>query len=234
MNSHLYEILLESSQMWVKIQAPCTSKEQAIAYFGIRFGGKDPDNPAPLYPGRTFDIPTKLRECTEEIANWDSFKDFFPEGWDDLEFNLVGDPYPWCDTLSDGCNCHGSEDRLDTAFVADFGLTEDVDRRMIKSQNVRYAENLRWWQERAAETESSGRAQPPYREAVKAMAESILPAEPDPDRLIIVIVTDRKDPRGTGVLITLKRDPIDGMHKMPVTHYSEWEACLQTIEEQNE
>ena len=79
--------------------------------------------------------------------------------------------------------------------------------------------------------EDGTREQPPYREAVEAMAEAILPAEPDPDRLIIVIVTDRKDPRGRGVLVTVQRDPIDGLHKIPVTHYLTWGNCLETIEE---
>ena len=110
MSYHLYEILLESSQMWVKIQAPCVSVEQAMAFFDCRFGGDDPDPPVPVSPYRTFDVPTTLSECTESIANWDSIKDSLPSHWDGNEFRLVGEPYPWCETLADGCDCHGSED----------------------------------------------------------------------------------------------------------------------------
>ena len=60
MSYHLFEILLESSQMWMKIQSPCVSAEQAMAYFGARFGGEDPDPPVPVRPYRTFEIPSML------------------------------------------------------------------------------------------------------------------------------------------------------------------------------
>ena len=231
MSYHLYEILLESSQMWVKIQAPCESVEQAIAYFGIRFGGEDPDSPVPVRPYRTFDVPTMLSECTESMANWDSVKESFPPGWDEREFRLVGDPYPWCETLADGCDCHGSEDELSSAYCSDFGLPGEVEKRASKSPNLRYAENLGRWEERAAARESSSGEQPPYRDAVVRMAESILPAVPDPDRLIIVVVTDRKNPRGGGVLITVRRNPRDALHEVPVTYYSSWVDCLEVIDD---
>ena len=231
MNYHLYEILLESPQMWVKIQAPCVSVEQAKASFGSRFGGEDPDPPVPVRPYRTFNIPTMLSECAESIANWYSVKDSFPPGWDGHEFRLVGEPYPWCETLADGCDCHGSEDELSAAYCSDFGLAGDVERRASKSPNVRYAENLRKWEESAAAMERNSGEQPPYRDAVIGMAESILLAEPDPDRLIIVVVTDRKNPRGRGVLITVRRNPKDGLHEVPVTHYLTWENCLEAIED---
>jgi len=231
MSYHLYEILLESSQMWVKIQSPCVSMEQAIAYFGIRFGGQDPDPPVPVNPYRTFDIPTMLSECIESIANWDSVKDSFPPGWARHEFRLVGDPYPWCETMADGCDCHGSEDELSRAYCSDFGLLGEIEKRASKSPNVRYAESLRRWEERAATRERSSSEQPPYQDAVVRMAESILPAEPDPDRLIIVVVTDRKDPRGRGVLITVKRNPADGLHEVPVAHYLTWANCLEVIDD---
>ena len=237
MSYHLYEILLESSQMWVKIQSPCWSVEQAKMYFGVRFGGKDPtqpvppDTPVPVNPHRTFNVPTMLSECTQSIANWDSVKDSFPSRWNGHEFRLVGEPYPWCEILADGCDCHGSEDELSSAYCSDFGLLEAVEKRASKSPNVRYTENLRRWEERAAARERNSREQPPYRNAVVRMAESILPAEPDPDRLIIVVVTDRKDPRGRGVVITVRRNPKDGLHEVPVTHYLTWANCLEVIED---
>lgn len=228
---HLYEILLESAQMWVKIQSPCMSVEQAKAYFGIRFGGEDPNPPVPVYPYRTFGIPTILPECVKDIANWESVKDSFPPGWNDHEFSLVGEPYSWCETLADGCECHGSEDELSAAYCSDFGLKGDVEKRASKSPNVRYAENLRKWEERVADMDGDSGEQPPYRDAVIRMAESILPSEPDPDRLIIVVVTDRKNPRGDGVVITVQRNPQDGLHEVPVTHYSAWTNCLEVIED---
>ena len=231
MSYHLYEILLESSQMWMKIQLPCVSVEQAKASFGGRFGGEDPDPPVPIHPYRTFDIPSMLSECTESIANWNSVKDSLPPGWDEHEFRLVGEPYPWCETLADGCDCHGSEDELSAAYCSGFGLARDVEQRASKSPNVRYAENLKQWEERAAAREMKSGGQPPYRDAVIRMAESILPAEPDPDRLILVVVTDRKDPRGGGVVITLQRNPTDGLHEVPVTYYSAWENCLEVLED---
>lgn len=230
MSYHLYEILLESSQMWMKIQSPCSSVEQAMAYFGARFGGEDPDPPVPIRPYRTFDIPSMPSEWAESIANWDSVRDSLPLGWDEHEFRLVGEPYPWCETLAGGCDCHGSEDELSAAYCSDFGLAEDVGQRAGKSSNVRYAENLKQWEERAADRERSSREQPPYREAVIRMAESILPVEADPDRLIIVVVTDRKNPRGRGVVITLQRNPTEGLHDVPVTYYSAWDNCLEVLE----
>ena len=39
MEYHLYEIVLESPVMWVKIQAPCKSHWQANAMLEARFGG---------------------------------------------------------------------------------------------------------------------------------------------------------------------------------------------------
>ena len=110
-------------------------------------------------------------------------------------------------------------------------LAGDVEQRASKSPNVRYAENLKQWEERAAARERSSGEQPPYRDAVIRMAESILPAEPDPDRLIVVVVTDRKNPRGGGVVITLQRNPTDGLHEVPVTYYSAWENCLEVLED---
>lgn len=231
MSYHLYEILLESSQMWVKIQSPCISVEQAKAYFGARFGGENPNPPVPVHPYRTLEIPVTLSECTEDIANWDSVKDSFPQGWDEYKFSLVGDPYPWCETLADGCDCHGSEDGLSSAYCSDLGLLEEADKRASKSPNVRYAENLKKWEATAAARESTPAKGPPYRDAVVRLAESILPMEQDPDRLIIVAVTDRKDPRGRGVLVTVRRNPTDGLHEVPVTYYSTWAGCLELIDD---
>lgn len=106
-----------------------------------------------------------------------------------------------------------------------------MEKRASKSPNVRYAESLRKWEERATAMERNSGEQPPYRDAAIRMAESILPSEPDPDRLIIVVVTDRKNPRGGGVLVTVRRNPKDGLHEVPVTYYSAWTNCLEVIED---
>ena len=143
--NHLYEIEFESLQMWLKIQAACSSEEQATAFFECRFGGNDPDplRPDLRYVSFSFHVPRKLSECSDHILNWEAVKDRFPTGWDDQEFHVVGGPYPWCETLSDDCGCHGSDGRLGAAYCSDLGLREDTARRASKSPNTRHLENLR-------------------------------------------------------------------------------------------
>ena len=87
--NHLYEIVLESPQMWLKTQASCWSEEQATAFFECRFGGNAPD---PLWPHLrnvlfSFLVPRKLSECSDHIFNWEAIKDRLPTGWDDQEFH---------------------------------------------------------------------------------------------------------------------------------------------------
>ena len=232
MSYHLYEILLESSQMWVKIQSPCVSVEQAMAYFGVRFGGEDPDPSVPVRPYRTFDI---FRPCFRSapkasLTGMQSGTPFLRVGMSTssgCSENPTLGVRPWQTVVT------ATDQRTNSAaaYCSDFGLAADVEQRASKSPNVRYAENLKQWEERAVARERSSGEQPPYRDAVIRMAESILPTEPDPDRLIIVVVTDRKDPRGRGVLITVRRNPSDGLHEVPVTHYLRWENCLEAIED---
>ena len=141
---HLYEIVLESPQMWLKIQASCQSEEQATAFFEYRFGGNSPD---PLRPDLRYDlfsfrVPRKVSECSDHIFNWEAIKDRLPDGWDDHEFRLAQGPYPWCETLSDDCDCHGLDGRLDAAYCSDLGLREDTARQASKSPNTRHLENL--------------------------------------------------------------------------------------------
>lgn len=135
--NHLYEVALESPQMWVKFQASCESLEQAMAFFQSRLGGEDPEPPVPVYPYLTFKIPTKLSGRTQDIANWDSIKDHLPDGWDDNVFRLSEGPYPWCETLSDDCDCFGSQGRQDVVHCSGFGLLEEMDKRASRSQNIR-------------------------------------------------------------------------------------------------
>ncbi len=138
MNHHLYEIVLESPQMWLKLQGSCWSEEQATAFFAHRFGGNDPDplRPDLRYVSFSFRVPRKLSECTAHIFNWEAIKDRLPTGWDDQQFRLAEGPYPWCETLSDECDCHGEKGRLDIVYCSDFGLREHDAKRKIKSPNT--------------------------------------------------------------------------------------------------
>ena len=133
---HLYEIVLESHQMWIKFQASCSLPEQAVAFLQSRLGGEDPNPPVPEYPYLSFEIPTRLSERVHNIANWESVKDSFPDGWDEHEFRLAEGPYPWCESLSDDCDCHGGKGRLDIVYCSDFGLREDDAKRKTKSPNT--------------------------------------------------------------------------------------------------
>ena len=142
--NHLYEIVLESPQMWLKLQASCWSEEQATAFFECRFSGNAPDplRPDLRYVLFSFLVPRKLSECSDHIFNWGAIKDRLPTGWDDHEFRLARGPYSWCETLSDDCDCHGSDGRLDASYCSDLGLREDTARRASKSPNTRHFENL--------------------------------------------------------------------------------------------
>ena len=158
--NHLYEIVLESPQMWLKIQASCWSEEQATAFFECRFAGNAPD---PLRPHlrnvlSSFLVSRKLSECSDHIFNWEAIKDRLPTGWDDQEFHVVGGPYPWCETLSDDCDCHGSDGRLDATYCSDLGLREDTARRASKSPNTRHLENLQGLRRALVNRQNASRA----------------------------------------------------------------------------
>ena len=137
MEFHLYEIILESPVMWVKIQASCESHWQANAMLEARFGGTTNASPGPGYLPQSFSMPIRLSECVEWVMNWNSIEHQLPDGWDDHEFRLVEGPYPWCESLSDGCVCYGTRGRLDATYVSDFGLHDEEGRRNRKSQNAR-------------------------------------------------------------------------------------------------
>ena len=155
---HLYEIVLESDQMWIKFQASCSSSEQALAFLEHRLGGEEPDPPVPVYPYLSFEIPTKLSERVSDITNWESVKDSFPEGWDAHEFRLAEAPYPWCESLSDNCDCHGGKGRLDVVYCADFGLQGETAKRAAKSPNVRHREYIQQLRQRVANSQRAPRA----------------------------------------------------------------------------
>ena len=172
---HLYEIVLESLQIWLKIQASCESMEQAKVLFEHRFGGNAPDplRPDLRYASFSFRVPCKLSECSHYIFNWDAIKDHLPTRWDDREFRLAEGPYPWCETLSDDCDCHGMKGGLDF-YCSDLGLLEDTDKRAIKSQNVMHLNNIQEMEKRIAHRDESRRAQRASRqEAIYAAAEPV-------------------------------------------------------------
>ena len=130
---HLYEVVFESPAMWMKVQAPGDPEWDLPAFpmLQARFGGTTEDQYEP-----SFSIPFRLSERSDHIYNWEDIKDSLPAGWDDHEFRLAKGPYPWCDTLSDGCNCHANKGRLDVTYCSDFGLRDETDRRTTKSQNA--------------------------------------------------------------------------------------------------
>ena len=86
-----------------------------------------------------------------------SIADRLPAGWDDDEFHIVENPYPWCETLSDDCDCHGAKGRLDAAYCSDFGMHDEADKRAGKSDNVRHRQYIQSMEERIAGLDESRR-----------------------------------------------------------------------------
>ncbi len=163
---HLYEIVLESPQMWLKLQASCSSEEQATAFLAYRFGGSDPDplRPELRYVSFSFRVPRKLSDCFEHIFNWEAIKDHLPTGWDDHEFRLAEGPYPWCETLSDDCDCHGAKGGLGLVYCSDLGLHVEAAKRVSKSRNVRHLNNIQSMEERIARSDETRRTERLQRE----------------------------------------------------------------------
>ena len=96
-----------------------------------------------MYVTFSFLVPKRLSECSEHIFNWEEIKDHLPAGWDDQEFRVVDGPYPWCDTLSDNCSCHGRKGRLDATYCSDLGLHDEHAKRASRSPNVRHSEQVK-------------------------------------------------------------------------------------------
>ena len=140
--SHLYEMVIGNARVWLKLQASCESTEQAGAFFECRFNGNDC-----ILDGKLAITPFRLSKRSDYIANWASIVDRLPVGWDDDEFRIVEPPYPWCEGLSDGCDCHGRKGRLDEVFCSDYGLHEQTVKRAGKSENVRHRHYIRWMEE---------------------------------------------------------------------------------------
>ncbi len=143
---HLYEVVISNSRVWLKVQVSGESIEQAAVFFEACFNGTD----YITVEGQRPVIPFRLAERTHYVANWGSVVDRLPAGWEDDEYQIEGQPYPWCESLSDGCDCHGEKGRLDEMFCSDFGLHDEADRRAMKTENVRHQRYIRGMEERIA------------------------------------------------------------------------------------
>ena len=149
---HLYEMVIGNSRVWLKVQSSCRSTDQAGAFFEARFNGTDY-----IVDGQPPVTPFRLSQRSHYIANWASIEDRLPAGWDNDEFQIVESPYPWCETLSEDCDCHGAKGRLDEAFCSDFGLHEEMDRRASKSENVRHLNYIKSMEEGIARRDEARR-----------------------------------------------------------------------------
>ena len=168
---HLYESVIGNSRVWLKLQASCSSTVPG-AVFEHRFTGADY---TPLDGDRPV-TPFRLSERCHHIANWSSTVDQLPPGWNDEEYHILQTAYPWCETLADHCECHGTKGRLDVVFCSDFGYVDDVEKRAHRTRNVRYEEYIREMEARVAEHDERQREarrrrtqRPPLREAPGAM-----------------------------------------------------------------
>ena len=124
--------------MWIKLQAPCDSVEQATAYFESRFGGSDPDpdRPGLRYVLFSFRVPRRLSECVGRIANWASVSERLPAGWESADFTLARGSYGWCESMSEDCDCQGDKGGSDVVYCSDLGTLDEVERRARKSPNA--------------------------------------------------------------------------------------------------
>ena len=81
---HLYEMVISSDRVWFKLQVPCWSSRQAVAFMEARFNGTryiTADGHQPVTPFR-------LSECSSEISNWASIVHRLPEEWDHGEYRI--------------------------------------------------------------------------------------------------------------------------------------------------
>ena len=139
-------------------------------------------------------------------------------------------------SLSDDCNCHGREGRLDAWYCSDVGIREDTARRKSKRLNVRKHAERNMMRRDDANTETfEVERLLKYEAAVRHLVESAVALDGgvDPDCLYLVIRVDRKNPRGNGILTTVQRDltdPTGGSHRTSVSRYPNWEVCLSVVD----
>ncbi len=149
---HLYEVVVSSPRVWLKIQASCWSSTHATMYLESRFNGTDYS-----VNGYTPVTPFRLSERAHYIRNWASIVDGLPAGWDDDEFQIDRTPYSWCETLSADCDCHAAKGSLGDTHCSDFGLHGEADKHNRKTENVRYRHYIREMEQRIATRDESAR-----------------------------------------------------------------------------
>ena len=170
---HLYEVVISNARVWLKVQGSCESTEQAWAYFGSRFNETDY-----IVDGKLSVTPFSLEERSHYVANWASIAERLPAGWDDDDFSIVGSPYPWCETLSDECDCHGAKGRLDEAFCSEFGLHDETEKRASKSENVRHRHYIWRMEETISRRDESRRQERLQREQPSLRGAAAVTAKP--------------------------------------------------------
>ena len=173
---HLYEVVFESQLMWLKVQAVGDPERDypALPMLQARFGGTTKDQ----YES-SFSIPFRLSERSQHILNWEDIKDSLPAGWDDHEFQLAEGPYPWCDTLSDGCDCHATKGGLESTYCSDFGLLDETDRRTSKSQNECHRDYIRRLEQVIAKRDQTRRRKKNQR-GLALSPQDVAPPKPPP------------------------------------------------------
>ena len=55
--------------------------------------------------------------------------------------------YPWCETLSEDCDCHGAKGSMGEAVCSDFGSNDEADKRAGKSANAKHQHYVRTMEE---------------------------------------------------------------------------------------
>ena len=131
---HLYEAVISNSRVWLKIQVSCSSVRHAALFLEARFNGSNYILANGYHPV----TPFRLSDKAEHIANWDDVVSQLPAHWDDNEYRMDGLPYAWCESLVDGCDCHGTKGRLDSAYCSDHGAWDESDKRKRRTRNVRH------------------------------------------------------------------------------------------------
>ena len=135
---HVYEMVVSNDRMWFKLQAPCWSSRQAAGYFEWRFNG----TPYMTVDGHRPISPFRLSDCSNHIANWGSIMEGLPQEWDEKEYRIQQHPYPWCETLSEGCDCHANIGKWEIV-CSDYGAEHDTDRKRAKTPNTCYDTHIR-------------------------------------------------------------------------------------------
>ena len=182
---HLYEMVISNGRMWFKLQASCWSSRQAAVFLEYRFNG----TPDVIADDHTPVTPFRLSDCSSQLANWESIVDRLPKEWNDGEYRIKRYPYPWCDTLSDDCDCHGAKGRLDVVYCSDFGLHDETDKRASKSQNIRHQHNIKTLEEIISSRDESRREKRLQREqrspSRRVTPVGATPAEPHVDHRVV-------------------------------------------------